>query len=181
MHARVPRRCRCFFITLRWHIARCARVSPSLLFVRTRSMHPRDRRDSHSLHCSYGDVRDSRYPRRSVSIQSDATVESHWYSRSGIKVTKLEEPHSCVLFFPSPPFLHDTRSTSTYRTRMTHAVRFTRVPRTVLRHVEISLDIIRNFHKISLPNPFSRDALREMFLLLCLKTINLLISATMHR
>lgn len=64
---------------------------------------------------------------------------------------------------------------------MTHAVRFTRVPRTVLRHVEISLDIIRNFHKISLPNPFSRDALREMFLLLCLKTINLLISATMHR
>lgn len=145
--------------------SRVVSASPRVLcsYARVRT-HPHDRRDSHPIRgrfivhtamCATLDIRGE------ASTQSDAIVESHWHSRSGIKVTKLEEPRARVLF----PLLCLFTIHGVYGTRMTH-VCFTRVPCTVPRHAEISLDIIRNFHKIFLPNLSSRDASRNTFIVI---------------
>jgi len=80
---------------------------------------------------------DSRYPRRSADtrIQLDATVESHWYSRNGIKVTKLGEPRVFLSSFFSCYYIYTPYTGREWFTRAHHAMHC------VLRHVEITLKI----------------------------------------
>lgn len=93
---------------------------------------------------------DSRYPRRSADtrIQSDATVESHWYSRNGIKVTKLGELRAFLSFF----FFHAIICIYTQYTGREWFTRAHHAMHCVLRHVEITSKITwcGNFYLILL-------------------------------